>query len=124
MTDEKLIKTLADIGFMASSVGMSKHAFGIFSALEKVRPDSVLPTLGFALTFINKKMNQEALEILHKEAIPKDPDNPTVKAFIGMALMMEGRNREGEDYLTTANKEGDEETATMARELLDNIRKS
>jgi predicted Zn-dependent protease len=124
MTDDNLIKTMADIGFMASSTGMSKHAFGIFSALEKVRPDSVLPTLGFAMCFINKKMNQEALEILHKEAIPKDPEHPAVKAFIGMALMLEGRNKESEDILVATAAMDDPEASVMAKELLSDLHKS
>ena len=121
MTDEKLIKTLADIGFMASSAGLPKHAFAIFNAIEKARPDSVLPYLGFALEFMNKKMNQEALEVLEKQALPKAPDDPSVKAFIGMALMLEGRNKESENLLTVALNADDPEVKTMAGELLDNI---
>lgn len=123
MTDDKLIKTMADIGFMASSAGMPKHAFAIFSAIEKVRPDSVLPSLGFSLIFMDKKMNQEALEILHKQAIPKDPENPAVKSFIGMALMLEGRNKESEDYLTAVMNQEDPEASSMAKELLSDVQK-
>ena len=122
MVSDNTIKTIADIGFMAATNGMSKHAFGIFCALEKVRPDSVLPSLGFATVFINKKMNQEALEILHKEALPKDPDSPAVKAFIGLALMLEGRNKESEDTLNAAKKSKDEQARAMAEELLAEIR--
>ena len=123
MAEDKLIKQLADIGFMATSAGMSKHAFGIFSAIELARPDSVLPSLGFAMNFINKKMYQEAIEILHKEAIPKDPDHPAVKAFMGMALMLEGRNKESENCLKEASQSDDIEVAVMANELLTDVQK-
>ncbi len=122
MVSDETIKKIADIGFMAATNGMSKHAFGIFCALEKVRPDSVLPSLGFATVFINKKMNQEALEILHKEAMPKDPDSPAVKAFIGLALMLEGRNKESENTLSSVSATGEVEARAMAEELLAEIR--
>ncbi|MGI9276954.1 MAG: tetratricopeptide repeat protein [Endozoicomonas sp.] len=123
MTDEILIRKVADIGFMASSAGLPKHAFAIFNAIEKARPDSTLPYLGFALEFMNKKMNQEALEILEKQALPKAPDDPSIKAFIGMVLMLEGRNKESEDYLTAALNTDEPEVKVMAGELLNNIHK-
>lgn len=122
MNDEKLTRLLADIGLMASSAGLPKHAFAIFNAIEKARPDSILPYLGFALEFMNKKMNAEALEILEKQALPKAPNDPSVKAFMGMALMLEGRNKEGEDMLDTVLGCEAPEVSTMAGELLKNIR--
>ena len=122
MTDDKLIRTLADIGFMASSAGLPKHVFAIFNAIEKARPDSVLPYIGFALEFMNKKMNQEALEILEKQALPKDPENTSVKAFIGMALMLEDRNKESEDALSALVNSEEQEVSVMADELISNIR--
>ena len=124
MADKALIKTLADIGFMATSNNMSKEAFSIFYGLEKARPDSPVAHLGYAFQYMNKKLNQDALDILHNKALPLDKDNPVTKAFIGMALMFEGRNKESEDYLNESLSSGDAEAATMAKELLDHISKS
>lgn len=121
MIDDKLVKILADIGFMASGVGLPKNAFAIFNGIEKARPDSPVPSIGFAMEFMNRKRHQEAIDILHKDGLAKDPDNITVKAFIGMGLMLEGRNKESEDILTTLLNCGDPETEVMAQELLNNI---
>ena len=72
---------------------------------------------------MNKKMNQEALEILEKQALPKAPNDPSIKAFIGMVLMLEGRNKESEDYLTSVLNADEPEVKAMAGELLNNIHK-
>ena len=121
MIDDKLLKTLADIGFMASGTGLPKHAFGIFNGIEAARPDSPLSTIGFALEFMNRKRHQEAIEILHREGLAKHPDDPSIKAFLGMALMFEGRNKESEDFLKPLLDVSDVEPAVMAKELLANI---
>ncbi|WP_257263166.1 M48 family metallopeptidase [Endozoicomonas sp. ONNA2] len=121
MIDDKLLKTLADIGFMASGTGLPKHAFGIFNGIEAARPDSPLSTIGFALEFMNRKRHQEAIDLLHKEGLVKHPDDATIKAFLGLALMFEGRNKESEDYLKPLLSSKELEPAEMARELLANI---
>ena len=121
MIDDKLLKILADIGFMASGVGLARNAFAIFTGIEKARPDSPMPSIGFAMEFMNRKRHQEAIDILQKEGLSKDPDNATVKAFIGMGLMLEGRNKESEEMLTPLQECNDPEAAVMAKELLANI---
>ncbi len=121
MIDDKLLKTLADIGFMASGTGLPKHAFAIFNGLESARPDSELPSIGFAMEFMNRKRYQEALDILHKDGLAKHPENESLKAFIGMGLMLAGRNKESEGYLTPLLNSENSEAAVMAKELLSNI---
>ncbi|UYM15550.1 hypothetical protein [Endozoicomonas euniceicola] len=124
MADDSLIKTLADIGFMATSNNMSKQAFAIFYGLEQARPDSPVPHIGYALQYMNKKLHKHALDILHKKALPLDKDNPITKAFIGLALMFEGRNKESEDFLSEVSTQGDDSAKIMAKELLAHIRQS
>ncbi|WP_419536006.1 tetratricopeptide repeat protein [Endozoicomonas sp.] len=121
MIDDKLLKSLADIGFMASGTGLPKHAFGIFNGIEAARPDSPLSTIGFALEFMNRKRHQEAIDILHKEGLSKHPEDPTIKAFLGLALMFAGRNKESEDYLKPLLSSKESEPSIMAKELLANI---
>ncbi len=121
MIDDNLLKTLADIGFMASGTGLPKHAFGIFNGIEAARPDSPLSTIGFALEFMNRKRHQEAIDILHREGLARHPDDPAIKAFLGMALMFEGRNKESENLLKPLLDVSDVEPAEMAKELLANI---
>ena len=121
MIDDKILKSLADIGFMASGTGLPKHAFGIFNGIEAARPDSPLSTLGIALEFMNRKRNQEAIDLLHKEGLKKYPDSVEIKAFLGLALMFEGRNKESEDYLKPLLSSTETEPAVMAKELLAKI---
>ena len=121
MIDDKLLKLLADIGFMASGVGLPKNAFAIFAGIEKARPDSAMPSIGFAMEFMNRKRHQEAIDILHKEGLARDPENATVKAFIGMGLMLEGRNKESEEMLTPLLESDDPQASVMAKELLSHI---
>ncbi|MFK0573439.1 tetratricopeptide repeat protein [Endozoicomonas sp.] len=121
MIDNKLLKVLADIGFMASGTGLPKHAFGIFNGIEAARPDSPLSTIGFALEFMNRKRHQEAIDLLHKEGLKKHPEDPTIKAFVGLALMFEGRNKESEGYLNPLLSSSELEPSIMAKELLANI---
>ena len=120
MIDDKLLKTLADIGFMASGTGLPKNAFAIFNGIEAARPDSSVSSIGFAMEFMNRKRHQEALDVLHK-ALKTNPDDPDILAFIGMSLMLEGRNKESEDYLSQLLTSTDTEAATMAKELLAGI---
>ena len=121
MADNSLIKTLADIGFMATSNNMSKHAFAIFHALEVVRPDNPIGHIGIAFQYMNKKLHQDALDILHKKALLLDKDNPATKAFIGMCLMYQGRNKECEDMLNQVKAGGEAEATAMAEELLSHM---
>ncbi|WP_299730911.1 hypothetical protein [uncultured Endozoicomonas sp.] len=121
MIDDKLLKTLADIGFMASATGLPKHAFGIFNGIEAARPDSPLSTIGIAMEFMNRKRHQEAIDLLHKEGLKKFPDDPSVQAFLGMALMFEGRNKESEGFLTPLLNSSELEPNVMAKELLSHI---
>ncbi|WP_263079688.1 hypothetical protein [Endozoicomonas sp. Mp262] len=117
-----MIKTLADIGFMASSSGQTKHAFAIFTGIEAVKPDSILPDIGYALEFMNKKKYQEAISILTKQALQKEPDSAAAKAFIGLALMLDGHNKKSEDCLEAIKNSDDSAASKMAKELLDHIR--
>lgn len=121
MIDDKLLKLLADIGFMASGVGLPKNAFAIFAGIEKARPDSPMPSIGIAMEFMNRRRHQEAIDILHKEGLARDPESPTVKAFIGMGLMLEGRSKESEEMLTPLLDSDDPEASVMAKELLSHI---
>ena len=118
MIEDKTIKNIGRYCFMASGTGLPKHAFGIFAGIEAARPDSPLSTIGFALEFMNRKRHQEAIDILHKEGLKKHPDDASVKAFLGMALMFEGRSKESEDLLQTIAGSAEVEPAIMAKELL------
>lgn len=118
MISNDTLKVLADVGFMASGTGLPKHAFGIFNGIEVARPDSPISTIGFAMEFMNRKRHNEAIQLLQTEGLAKYPKDPTVKAFLGMALMFAGRNSECEQCLQDIVGCNDEQASTMAKELL------
>ena len=122
MIDDRLLKTLADIGFMASAHRSSKTRFLVFlMVLKQLVLTARLNTIGFALEFMNRKRHQEAIDLLHKEGLKQFPDDPSIKAFLGMALMFEGRNKESEGFLTPLLQSSDQESSIMAKELLGQI---
>lgn len=116
-----MIKKLADIGFMASGSGYSKHAFAIFGGVEIARPDNVLPAIGYAMEFMNKKKYPEAIKILKTQGLEKDPENPAIQAFIGLVLMLDGHNKESEAYLDSIDTHNDSAVTNMVDELLEYI---
>ncbi len=118
MVSAETLRLLADIGFMATSGGFSPQARNLFAAIEHARPDSVLPHIGNALNSMNMNKHQEALEILEKKALKLEPENSTVKAFMGMALMMLGRNNESERCLSALTGSDDALAASLASNLL------
>lgn len=122
MVSAETLRLLADIGFMATSGGFSSQAASLFNAVGQARPQSVLPHIGNALNSMNMNRHQEALEILEKKALKLEPENPTVKAFMGMALMMLGRNSESERCLTALISSDDALAANLASNLLNELK--
>ena len=112
------IKLVADVAFMATSAGMSKVSNNIFSAIETIRPNSVLPIIGQSLNYMNSGFPEKALNLLDKKALKVEPDSDTAKVFKGMALMMLGRNKEAEQQLVTVTKSQDDMAKRLASELL------
>ena len=123
MITTETLKIIADIGFMATSCGMSGSSNKIFHGISKARPDSVLPHIGQALNLMNTGNPQQALETLEKKAALLEPQNQIVQAFLGMALMMLGRNTECEQCLQKVKKSKDGMAQVLATELLKEIKK-
>lgn len=122
MVTAETLRLLADIGFMATSNGMSLQAKSIFRAIGHIRPKSVLPHIGLALNHLNLNQFQDALDVLEKKALKVEPDNPTVRAFIGMSLMLMGRNSESEKFLVSLTDSDDALAASLAENLLGELK--
>jgi len=122
MVSVETLRLISDIGFMATSNGLSTQAKSIFDAVELLRPDSVLPDIGKALNYLNLNQFQNALDVLEKKALKKEPDDPTVNAFIGMALMLMGRNNESEGFLKPVLNQDDKVAANLASTLLEELK--
>lgn len=126
MVSAHMLRLLADIGFMATSGGLSPQANQLFRAIGLARPDSVLPHIGNALNCMNMNKHQDALDLLEKKALPMEPENDSIKALIGMALMMMGRNHDSERCLQAicASEGKDPQAVELATNLLTEHRKN
>lgn len=122
MVTVETLRLLADIGFMATSNGMSPQAKSIFHAIGHIRPKSVLPHIGMALNHLNLNQFQDALDVLEKKALKAEPDNPTVRAFIGMSLMLMGHSSESENFLVPLIDSDDALAANLAENLLKELK--
>ncbi len=120
MLDKKVTKLAADIALMASAAGLPKHAFGIYNGLEYVNDDHTISALGLAIEFMNRKKYPASIEILQKH-LKDNPKQEEAKVFLGLALMLEGRNKESEDILNKLVLSKNKTVMNMATELLNEI---
>ena len=123
MVSTEMLRKLADIGFMATGGGLFRQAEIIFQAVKLNRENNILPYMGLALNLMNMNKCEEALNILEKKALVLEPDNDTLHAFVGMALMLLGRSRESEKCLNRVVEESDDDLAcNLAKNLLQHLR--
>ncbi|HOB61155.1 MAG TPA: HrpB1 family type III secretion system apparatus protein [Candidatus Competibacteraceae bacterium] len=115
--DDDLIKLLAELGFIAGGYGLIAQTDAIVGALEALRPDSERPYLIQALARINFRDAAGAERILREQALKLNPDSAMAKAYLGLALHVQGRINERDRILEEAIASGDEEAAALAQRL-------
>ncbi|CAM2005070.1 tetratricopeptide repeat protein [Acanthopleuribacter pedis] len=116
---QQSVQDLMEVGYLAGGYGYFKDAIAIFEGLSAVRPDSEYPHIGLAMTHLGMKQTEDAVRILRDNALPKNPENPLTKAFLGLALMQAGLNGESESVLNQVIDDNQNETAVeLARNLL------
>lgn len=113
VTSEDL-RTLADIGFIASSRGMNSHARAMFAALRGLRPEQEVGYLGEAVVSLLSGNPGLAITTLKKA-----PETSATQSFLGLALLQEGNRTAGEKVLNTiAEAEKDTPFAHLAQDAL------
>lgn len=116
--DDDLIKLLAELAFVAGGYGMIEQTDAIVAALEVLRPGSERPYLIQALARLNLQDTAGAERILRDRALKANPDSAMAKAYLGLALHLQGRAGERDRVLAEAAADGDEDAAALARHLL------
>lgn len=117
--DDDFIKQLAELGFIAGGYGMLDQADAIVGALETLRPGSERPALIAAVTRLSLQDAPGAEQVLRERALKPNPNSGMVKAYLGLALHLQGRVNERDQILHEALALADDEDAmTMARNLL------
>lgn len=119
--DDDLIKVLAELGFIAGGYGMIAQTEAIVGALQTLRPHSERPSLIEALARMNAQDAAGAERVLREQALKVNPDSAMARAYLGLALHLQGRMNERDRALQEALAAGDadEDAATLARHLLE-----
>jgi predicted Zn-dependent protease len=119
--DDDTVKLLAEIALMAGGYGMTSRADTIVVGLEQARPNNERPHLLRAITRLNAKDTATAERILREQALRVNPNSAMSKAFLGIALHMQGRTNERDRVLNEViAADDDEEAVKIARDLLGN----
>ncbi len=117
--DDKLIKRLTEVGFLAAGYGSLEEAATIFSAVQQERPDSEYPHIGLAFAQLNAGKHDEAIATLRDKALEARSESSLAKAFLGLALHLAGRSGESNNHLEAVVASNDDPDAVaLAKGLL------
>ena len=99
------IKLLTEVGFLAASRGEVAQAEGIFSGLQRLRPERGFSYIGLAVALLNNRRYDQAATLLFEalERVNSD-ERDEVNAFLGLALQLGGRTSESLRALQAASK--------------------
>lgn len=97
--DSSLLQLLMEIGYLAAGRGLTGAAERIFTGVQAVRPESSYPAISMAIARINAGDFTTAAQYLLEEVAAGRPDNDLSKAFLGMALHLNGMNHESSQIL-------------------------
>ena len=114
MIESKDVRTLVDLGFIAVTRGLDKHAAAIFDGVRAVRPNEDAAYIGPALLMIQKGDINGAIKLLRSR-----PPSDSIRVFLGMALLRHGDIKDAVDVLhDLVATAGDPALSDLARNLL------
>ena len=112
-------RLLLNVALMATGQNRFQSAGKILAVLERFRPEEASVASANAILFISMLDFQGAVDYLDREAIPRFPDAPMLKAFKGMALLRMDRPSEARIPLEeAANQSADPAAAQLAKDLM------
>ena len=112
-------RLLLNVALMATGQNRFQSAAKILAALGALRPGEASVASANAILFISMLDFQGAVDYLDREAIPRFPDAPMLKAFKGMALIRMNRPSEARIPLEeAANQSADLAAAQLAKDLM------
>ncbi|PTX91923.1 hypothetical protein DB346_23485 [Verrucomicrobia bacterium LW23] len=118
--DTETVQLLLEAGYTAVGVGLTDRADAIFAGLRVLRPESDAPLIGKAVSLISSGKYAEAVKVLENEALAVVPGSPLARAFIGMALQLQGLGSQARETLEAVVAEDSDPSATsLARNLLE-----
>jgi hypothetical protein len=111
------LKTLAEIGFCAVSMGNMLPARTIFEGLAAARPDHETPRMGMAMSHYMVD-EFEAAENILRDLMRDKPDFRLANVHLALCLILAGRKNEAVPLLQEAEKHKDPALSGMVEELL------
>ena len=87
-------RLLVDIGFLALSAGLDRHAQDIFQGVCAARPDQEAGPLGLAMVHMARSELDEAIELLRAL-----PPGDAALTYLGLALARRGDVGEAREIL-------------------------
>ena len=108
------VRLLADIGFLALSRGLDRHALAVFEGVQALRPTQEAGPLGVALVQLYRGELDDAVKGL-RALKPSD----AALTFLGLALSRQGAASEAREVLDEVLASApDTPFAAIAREAL------
>lgn len=118
------VRLLTEVGFLAAGWGMADEAMTIMAGLKELRPARGAAFVGMALAHMNTNRAGEAVRVLRDEALPAvaTEDVDMVRAFLALALKLDGRPRESAEELDRIPPDSSDALAQrMAASLRDSL---
>ncbi len=116
--DDEMIDLLVELGLIASGYRLTGEANTIAAALQRERPDSTRPHLIRAMSQLNAGNAAGAVRELHEQALKIDPRDIMVKAFLALALHVEGRATERDRIAGEVLEQGGDAAAVALAQSL------
>lgn len=112
-------RLLLNVALMATGQNRFRSAAKILAALAAFRPEEASVASANAVLFLSMRDFQGAVDYLDRDAIPRFPDAPMLKAFKGLALLRMDRRAEARIPLAeAAGQSADPAAAQLAKDLL------
>lgn len=117
------VRLLTEIGFLAAGRGRVREALAVLEGVRVLRPGEAASFVGMALAHMNAGDPAEAARLLRDRALPAvgAEEAGMVRAFLALALKLDGRPRESAEAVDALAASGASEDALR---LADAIRQS
>lgn len=87
-------RLLAEIGFVAVTLGLPDPARRIFDALPAGHENGRVKVIGLAMSAVLAGHAEEAVRLLHAEEQNRLPGDPDIASFLAVALLASGRRQQ------------------------------
>lgn len=87
-------RCLAEVGFMAITLGLAGPARRIFEALPVTEEGRQVTVIGRAMALVLAGSADQAIRLLRDEELPRQPGDPNLLSFLAVALLAGGRQQE------------------------------